>query len=522
MNATVSRAETAAQALAAQQQRSQQMLTTGLTGLSNSIQVSGSRRDHNTTAAEPMALPASSSPLYAPTPSAPLRMSQGACGNHNIETAINIMANSGITIKNMAQIQEAAMAVKQPCLFEGAYIFGGSGCSNEVFNGVCSFHWKMMNIRVGVCENYTALNDAARNFVHYEMMVDKIVEDRSLTPIFPYINKDTTMYDVLLGFNYATVRGLEETKKNEGAAMAYALYYMVNSGCRFDWMVKAQHWIDSMSMYLMACVLYNDKLTNQRLIPNELLASYLTNNRQRPNSVLHRFFQKNVLVRNIELPYQAPESVESIDRVLTKRDVVSRTFLKRNDAATAAGGGSNSCGENSRPAADPPAGGGGGGVGGGGPSTADGCQRETAATFVPYYNFNIFNAPLLLALRASTFVMGRAVLATNPNVSVFNINFQNNDGAEGRRTARVFAIEGPVMYGVSENRSSRQLPYMNLLPRLTNSYVASLAATTNIEPQEDRIFAAQTAKYHKYEVNTLNTKMNKFRLTNITDAGQYL
>lgn len=404
------------------------------------------------------------------------------------------MANSGVTVKNMSQIQEAAMVVKQPCLFEGAYIFGGSGCSNEVFNGVCSFHWKMMNIRIGVCENYTALNDTAKNFVHYEMMVDKVIEDRSLTPIFPYINKDTTMYDVLLGFNYATVRGLEETKKNEGAAMAYALYYMINSACRFDWMVKAQHWIDSMSMYLMAFVLYNDKLTSQGLIASELLATHWTDKQKKLNSVLCRFFQKNVLVRAIELPYAAPESVESLDSLLSKRDLVASTFLQR------AGGGER-CTNAS-------------------PDDSTECQRETAARFVPYYDFNIFNAPLLLGLRASTFVMGRAVLAVNPNLSIFDISFRNN--GNDTRTAKVFAIEGPIMYGVSETKSSRQLPYMSMLPRLTNSYVATLAATTNIEPQEDRIFAGQTAKYHKYEVNTLNTTGNKFRLAEITDAGHYL
>lgn len=494
---TASRTDVLSQVATSQQVR----LADSIAGLSNDVR-SNTRRDLSF---ETMPIPVSTSPLYAPAPNAPFPSSQGSCSNHNIETAINIMATKGTQFKNIQQIQNFVMSTKQPCLFEGAYIFGGSGCSNEVFNGVCTFHWKMMNIRIGICENYTALNDTARNFSHYEMLVDKIVEDRSLTPFFPYINKDTTMYDVLLGFNYATVRGLQETKRNEGAAMAYALYYMINSSCRFDWMIKSQSWIDSMTTYLMACVLYNDKLVKQGLIPPEMLANYIADH-QRPNTVLHRFFQKNVLIRTINLPYQAPDSIEAMNMVLSKRELVTRTVLQRRDAQ-----------QNESPSEPMEVGeGSNNGTADSGPNAQAQAER---AKLLPYYNFNIFNAPILLGMRASTFVMGRGVLANNPNVSIFNIRFKNVNNVA--HTARVFAMEGPIMYGVSETKPTRQLPYMNIMPRLTNSYVATLAGNTNIEPQEDRIFAGQTAKYVKYEVQTVNTA-NKFRLTEITDAGRYL
>lgn len=493
---TVSRTATSTQAAT-----DQSRVAENIANLSQSLG-QNRRRDF----ADAMPIPASSSPLYAPTPNAPFP-SQGSCGNHNIETAINIMSGKGVIYKTIQQIQSAVMTSKQPCLFEGAYIFGGSGCSNEVFNGICSFHWKMMNIRIGVCENYTALNDAAKNFTHYEMMVDKIIEDRSLTPFFPYINKDTTMYDVLLGFNYATVRGLEETKKNEGAAMAYALYYMINSSCRFDWMIKSQHWIDSMTTYLMSCVLYNDKLVKQGLIPQEMLVNYMTNDKHRTNTILHRFFHKNVLIRNIKLPYQAPDSIEAIGMVLSKRDLVTRTSLQRTDQQQQPGSVTQQM-DVDRPSGSSSS-----------SAPAPQTRSETEASLMPYYLFNIFNAPILLGMRASTFVMGRGVLANNPNVSIFNIEFQNANNQT--HTTRVFAMEGPIMYGVAESKPTRQLPYMNSLPRLTNSYVATLAANTNMEPQEDRIFAGQTAKYVKYEVETVNTT-NQFRLTDITDAGRYL
>jgi hypothetical protein len=490
---SASRTETVAALAAIGQSR----VANNIAALTQGVGQSNNRRDFTF---ETMPIPVSSNPLYAPAPNAPFP-SQGSCSNHNIETAINIMAAKGTNFKNIHQIQTFVMSTKQPCLFEGAYIFGGSGCSNEVFNGICTFHWKMMNIRIGICENYTALNDTAKNFSHYEMMVDKIIEDRSLTPFFPYINKDTTMYDVLLGFNYATVRGLQETKKNEGAAMAYALYYMINSSCRFDWMIKSQSWIDSMTTYLMACVLYNDKLVKEGLIPPEMLVNYIAEH-QRPNTILHRFFQKNILLRTVNLPYNAPDSVEAMNLVLSKRDLVTRTALQRNDQPKAPEAMET---ENASDAA----------------TAAAQVDRQTQeqAKLVPYYRFNIFNAPIILGMRSSTFVMGRGVLANNPNVSIFNINFRNKDNTT--HTARVFAMEGPIMYGVSESRPTRQLPYMNLMPRLTNSYVATLAGNTNIEPQEDRIFAGQTAKYVKYEVQTVNTA-NKFRLTDITDAGRYL
>jgi len=475
---------------------------------------SSSGRDFSS---DTMPIPASTSPLYAPAPNAPFP-SQGNCSNHNIETAINIMAGKGNTFKTIQQLQTSIGAAKQPCLFEGAYIFGGSGCADEVFNGICSFHWKMMNIRIAICENYTAINDTAKNFSHYEMMVDKPIEDRSLTPIFPYINKDTTMYDVLLGFKYATERGLEETKKNEGTAMAYALYYMINSSCRFDWMLRSQHWIDSMTTYLMSCLLYNDKLIKQGLIPPAMMVNYITSNQQKQNSVLHRFFHKTMIIRSISLPYHAPESIEATGMVLSKRDLMSRTPLQRGDNVQPMDvGGTATCANNANASStndetrkDPPT---------QTPPSGSQYQAEQGATLMPYYLFNIFNAPILLGMRASSFAMGRCAFAMNPNVCIFKINFQNaNNDAQ---SARVFAMEGPIMYGVSETRSSRQLPYMNKLPRLTNSCVALLAASTNMECQEDRIFAAQTAKYHKYEVQTVNTT-NKFRLTEITDAGRYM
>jgi hypothetical protein len=302
------------------------------------------------------------------------------------------------------------------------------------------------------------------------------------------------MYDVLLGFNYATVRGMEETKKNEGAAMAYALYYMVNPNCRFEYMVKSQAWINSMSMYMMAFVLYNEKMIKHTTFPQEVLANYLQEHKRNPNTVLHRFFQKLVLVRDMKLPFAAPVSVDAQNMELTKRDLVTRTVLQRR--------------QQQDPAADP---------------NADSPEVANSATLIPYYSFNIFNAPLLLGMRASTFVMGRTSLANNPNVCIFNLEFQKGDatGDNSPHTASVFAIEGPVMYGVSEAKPLRQLPFMNTLPRLTNAYVVSLAATTNMEPQEDRIFAAKTAKYRKYTVEAAATP-NKFRLTEITDAGRTL
>lgn len=399
------------------------------------------------------------------------------CPFHTIETSINMMAHQLRSYKNLDQIQLLTNRLRQPCLFGGAVQFGGSECSDEVFNCVCTFHWKMMNLRPAVCEGYTIANDKAKDFRHYELLIDNDTDKRTFTPIFPYIDRSTTMYDLLFGFSYATEYGLQHTKKNEGAAMAYALYYMVNPHCRNKWSCVSSHWAEAMTSQLMAFLAYNDVLFKSGYItPNAQTVRRLANGAE---SILRPFYTKNVVIRNMDLPYGPPENTVAAG-------TLNRSQLGRFDAIRPSGEGART------PARE-----------------ADGDAGEMKS----YHSMSIFMAPLIMGLRPSTFALDRTYMATNPNISVFRLKFQND------QRVKVFAIEGPVMYGVTDSPSARVLPFHGKLPRVSMAYVASLAAVTNLEPHADRIFASETAKNVTYTVDS-TAGARHFRMVDVgADAG---
>src|SRR5436190_4731407 len=421
--------------------------------------------------------------------SSPSQQSNVLCNSYDIEYAINkrYRYNYGCH-KNLKTLQQTIGEKKRPCLFDAARIFGGSECSAEVFNGICSFHWSMMNIRIGICEQYNTNKKTDGTFQHYEMLVDVPIPDRALIPIFPNVTHQTTMFDLMFGFSYATNRGLMTTRINEGAAMAYALYYMLDNHCYVEFLARSTYWIQNMTEYLMAFPFYNDEMAK------EVFASRLPveqNGVGEPRSVLKSIFTKNIYIQDLQFNVDRPkiELPPGIVETLSQKD----TRLVR-DMPPLSGSGN----QDASSAADVlPA--------------APRVHRSMS-----YKKFHIFTAPLVLSLRPSSYVTDIFVYGAPPVVGVFNISFKDTreqDGSEHSSAGHsVFAIQGPIQYGVAMSRGSRNLPFCNDMPVCTQAYVATLGSVSNVDVNEDRIFAGELARFADF---TIKDNDQVFHLNNL-------
>lgn len=406
------------------------------------------------------------------------RGTQENCSFHNIEKAINIAYNKKKPYsKSLKTIQLTVMKNKQPCLFDMAHIFGGSECSSINFNGLCTFHWSMLNLTVSLCDGYNSVLQQNVKFQHYEMLIEKVIPERSFIPIFPYIDEKTEVFDLIFGFMYATTKGLETTKKNEGVAMAYTLYYMINSNCRYDWLMRSAYWIDSMTTYLMSSIVYNEKLIRSGLVHNSINDMEMS----RPEfidkgniypSVLQRFFVKDIASKKININTNKPIMNKLDGKTINTNRLASVTPPLQSDSMDI----------------DAP---------------IESSQINNSIDeweYIPYYKMSIFVAPIILSLRPSTYIFDNGEYASPPLISLFDMTFKDN------KNVRAFAIQGPVLYGVSDIKTNRGLPFTNNLPICTQTYVATLASSSNIEPQEDRIFASSTAKQVKLTFNEIDNK----------------
>lgn len=405
------------------------------------------------------------------------RATQENCSFHNIEKAINIAYNKKKPYsKSLKTIQLTAMKNKQPCLFDMAHIFGGSECSAINFNGLCTFHWSMLNLTVSLCDGYNSVLQQNVKFQHYEMLVERVIPERSFIPIFPYIDEKTEVFDLIFGFMYATTRGLETTKKNEGVAMAYTLYYMINSNCRYDWLMRSAYWIDSMTTYLMSSIVYNEKLIRSGLVHNnindlEMARPQFTDKGNTYTSVLQRFFVKDIAIKKLKINTNKPIMNNLDGRTINSNRLASLASPLQNDDMDI----------------DVPI-----------ESQTENNVDEWE--YLQYYKMSIFVAPIILSLRPSTFIFDNGEYASPPLISIFDMTFRDD------KNVKAFAMQGPILYGVSDIKTNRGLPFTNNLPVCTQSYVATLASSSNIEPQEDRIFASSTAKQVKLTFNEIDNK----------------
>ncbi|KAG8270306.1 hypothetical protein J6590_097970 [Homalodisca vitripennis] len=406
----------------------------------------------------------------APSSGSTNRPSNGLCNFHKTEYAINqrYRYNSAYH-KSLRTLQQTIGEKKRPCLFDAARIFGGSQCSQEVFNGICSFHWSMLNLRVGVCERYNTHARTDGTFQHYEMLVDVAIPDRALVPIFPNVNDRTSIWDLMFGFTYATNRGLLTTKINEGAAMAYALFYMMDNRCYVEFLARSTYWVQNMTEYLMAFVFYNDELSK------DVYASRFPDvtcdaNNVHAQSVLKNIFTKNVYTQDLSFDIDIPkiELPTGMD-LLHEKDahLVSNMPPLSNGAA--------------------------------GLQTAPAVLSKHDS--VDYKTFHIFTAPLILSLRPSSYVNDMFLYAAPPVVGVFNMKFRGSP----QPGHSVFAIQGPVQYGVTLARGNRNLPFAADMPVCTQAYVATLGSSSNVDVNEDRIFAAELARFADFTIPDSDT-----------------
>lgn len=412
------------------------------------------------------------------------RPPNGLCHFHNTEYAVNQRYRYNTTChKNLRTLQQTIGEKKRPCLFDAARIFGGTECDRVVFNGICAFHWSMMNLRVGVCEQYNTHAKSDGTFQHYEMLVDVAIPDRALVPVFPNLNAYTSLWDLMFGFTYATNRGLLTTKINEGAAMAYALYYMMDHHCYVEFLARSTYWIQNMTEYLMAYVFYNDELLKDvyaSRFPAEPDATNDPNNASsQMRSVLKEVFTKNVYVQDVafDVDYPQIQLPAGMETMLNEKDA----RLVRNLPPMSSGV------EATAPTADPEI------VSGG----------RNAHRSVKYKQFHIFVAPVVLSLRPSTYVNDMFLYAAPPVVGVFNIRFRNSASVSARDDYAghsVFAIQGPIQYGVALSRGTRNLPFASDLPVCTQAYVATLGSVSNMDVNEDRIFGSELARFADFTI----------------------
>lgn len=409
------------------------------------------------------------------------RPPNGLCQFYNTEFAINQRYRYNTTYhKNLRTLQQSIGEKKRPCLFDTARIFGGTECDRKVFNGVCAFHWSMMNLRVGVCEQYNTHLKSDGTFQHYEMLVDVAIPDRALVPIFPNLNASTSLWDLMFGFTYATNRGLLTTKINEGAAMAYALYYMMDHHCYVQFLARSTYWIQNMTEYLMAYVFYNDELLKDvyasRFPADRDIPVDANNASQQMRSVLKEVYTKNVYVQDVTFDVDFPQIQlpAGMETTLNERDsLLVRNLPPMANAAETASA------ENEI-------------VSGG----------RNAHRSVKFKDFHVFVAPMILSLRPSTYVNDMFLYAAPPVVGVFNIRFRNSPASDRDDYTghSVFAIQGPIQYGVALSRGGRNLPFSSDLPVCTQAYVATLGSVSNMDVNEDRIFGSELARFADFSI----------------------
>jgi len=326
----------------------------------------------------------------------------------------------------------------------------------------------MMNIRVGVCEQYNTHTKTDGSFQHYEMLVDVPIPDRALIPIFPNVSDQTTMFDLMFGFSYATNRGLLTTKINEGSAMAYALYYMLDNHCYVEFLARSTFWIQNMTEYLMAFVFYNDEMAKD---------VYASRFPQEPEtdktSVLKNYFTKYIHVKDVTFPVDQPkiQLPAGLVETLSEKDA---KLVRDLPPLTNNGGNETSA-----------------------------TEIQTIHSSKAYKQFHIFTAPLILSLRPSSCTSNLFVYAAPPVVGVFNIRFKDSPQNDQRRMFAghsVFAIQGPIQYGVAMSRGNRSLPFYNDMPVCTQAYVATLGSVSNVDVSEDRIFASELARFAEFTI----------------------
>lgn len=408
------------------------------------------------------------------------RPPNGLCNFHNTEYAINSRYRYNSSChKNLRTLQQTIGEKKRPCLFDAARIFGGTECDHAVFNGICSFHWSMLNLRVGVCEQYNTHLKSDGTFQHYEMLVDVAIPDRALVPIFPNLNSYTSLWDLMFGFTYATNRGLLTTKINEGAAMAYALYYMMDHHCYVEFLARSTYWIQNMTEYLMAYIFYNDELLK------DVYASQFPvqrdaddpNGTQARSFVLKDIYTKNVYIQDVsfEIDFPKIQLPVGMESLLNEKDAhmvrnlppLSNDSESTSDLQIVSGGRNN--------------------------------HRS-----MKYKQFHIFVAPLILSLRSSSYVNDMFLYGAPPVIGVFNMRFKNstmpNTNEQEYAGHSVFAIQGPIQYGVAMSRGNRNLPFASEMPVCTQSYVATLGSVSNMDVNEDRIFASELARFADFTI----------------------
>lgn len=393
----------------------------------------------------------------------------GVCNFHDTQYAINKRYRYNSTChKKLRTLQQSISEKKRPCLFDAARIFGGTECSKEVFNGICSFHWSMMNLRVGVCEQYNTHQKFDGTFQHYEMLVDVAIPDRALVPIFPNISTNTSMWDLMFGFTYATNRGLLTTKINEGAAMAYALYYMMDNHCYVEFLARSTYWVQNMTEYLMAYVFYNDELMKDVYgsrfpLDNDAVSP------ESVRSVLKNIFTKNVYVQTVTFDTDYPKILLPEGVKLNEKDAK----MVKNLPPLSSGPANNTASVR---------------------SLGDRVSHVSRS----YKDFHIFVSPLILSLRPSTYVTDMFLYGAPPVVGVFNIKFK--DSQPNSTGHSVFAMQGPIQYGVALSRGNRNLPFLAELPVCTQAYVATLGGVSNIDVNEDRIFGSELARFADFTI----------------------
>lgn len=395
----------------------------------------------------------------------------GPCNFHDMEYAVNQRYRYNTNChKNLKTLQQTIGEKKRPCLFDAARIFGGSECTQEVFNGICSFHWSMLNLRVGVCEQYNTNNKSNGSFQHYEMLVDVSIPDRALVPIFPNISSSTSMWDLMFGFTYATNRGLAVTKLNEGAAMAYALYYMMDNHCYVEFLARSTYWVQNMTEYLMAFVFYNDELLKDVYASRFPVEQDATNTMR---TVLKNMFTKNVYVQDLTFNVDRPKihlPAGMADGLSEKDSRIVRNLPPlSNDGVT-----SNA-------------------------DTVETSSPRTDHRSISYKHFHIFVAPLILSLRSSSYVSDIFTYAAPPVIGAFNIRFKDSS-PELKNGHSVFAIQGPIQYGTAVTRGDRRLPFTSDMPVCTQAYVATLGGVSNIDVNEDRIFGSELARFADFSI----------------------
>lgn len=390
---------------------------------------------------------------------------QNTCNNLTIENVLNIFYRQNY--KCYKTFESLNNKPPTPCLFNAAKRFGGSECSGNIYNTICRFHWNMIGFDVIVMENYLYYGNETVNQEHYEFVINDFHPNESFTPIFPFISSKTTVFDLLFGFTHANNIGKKKTGRHEGVAMAYALYYQINPSCDPKWTLISQQWIEAIGVYLMSFVLQNSEFIKKGLVSSEQLCqnNMISNGNVNLVSILKRFFSKTILVSSVSQPIERPTPayMNSVCGTGANRNVINS--VKIGDYVRLVNSGTLP------------------------ESSSNDVPIVNASRHEIYQDLNIFNAPIVMALRSSTHVLANGILAEPMNVMVFDVNFASEDG---RTPCTVFGIVGPILYAIPKRlNSGKRLPYTNDLIHSSMVHVATLGGTSNADIASPRIFSTK-------------------------------